>query len=299
MFRSNIVFAVLVPMLLTISYAQRRPLSKPNFRIRTGQVDNIGRIDYDPKTGNYIFQWKGMDRKMKEAVYVPRWKAILTIIATVQSQPNGFRYTYVLINAPKSPQAINGFGLVISEELKQVRVSLGWRFRGIVKTTIGKLADFFYEELPLKPGSSLRIEFLSPYPPSIIKCYASGDVPIMRVPEEMPGELEDRLPRGIEETELRGWTVGPVAKVSFSRLLSDWQVAIKEGWVKDEKVAGRVAQDLRQILLMVNQKRYEQVQRKAKALIQFTKQNQKLLEPEAQALVFFTLPYLINRLQVR
>jgi len=301
MFRFEAALTVILALMLqAVAHSHRRPLSKPGFRIRIGQVDNIGRVDYDPKTGNYIFRWKGMDGKIKEAVYVPNWKAKVTVIATVLKSHKGFRYVYVLKNEPNSPQAIDSFLIMMVKKPEQVSVSHKWRFWGIEETMVGKAATFSIgtpDARPLPPGASLRVEFSSHLPPGVTKCYVNGYAPIMRVPEEMPWELEDLLPKGMAQSYLHGWTVAPVENVSFKKLLSDWQIAAKEGWVREGKVAGQIMQALRQISLMVNQKRYEQVQNKVKTLLQFAQKNQKLLEPEAQALLFFTLPYLVDKLQ--
>jgi hypothetical protein len=44
-------------------------------------------------------------------------------------------------------------------------------------------------------------------------------------------------------------------------------------------------------------KRYKQVAEKVSEILRFARQNQKLLEPEAQALLVITLPYLTKKLQ--
>jgi hypothetical protein len=298
MFRSDSLLFALVLVLLSPVTAFRQPLRKPEFRIKTGQVDDIGRIDYDTKTGDYIFRWKGLDGTEKRAIFIPEWKAKLTVTATVHKTQKGFRYTYVLTNAPKSPQAVVLFELAMTQEPEDVRVSHGWKFWGVSETVVGKLASFStYKGLPLKPGQSLKIEFFSRFPPGVVKCYAAGDAPIMKVPEEMPGELQDRLPKGIAQSYLWGWTIGPIERVSLPRLFTDWQIAIKEGWVKDEKVARQITKELRQILQMVRQKRSEEVQKRVRTLVQFVRQNRKLFEPEAQALLILTLPYLTGRLR--
>ena len=300
MSRSNILLLVLLT-LSSLAFAQRRPLRKPDFRIKTGQVDNIGRINYDPKTGDYILQWIGLDGKPKRATYVPSWKAILTVTATVRPQGEGFHYVYILSNAPNSPQAVDGFSLKISLQPSKVRVSNNWEFWGIEGSMVGKLARFSahgrLSSSPLKPGSSLRIEFSSPFPPGVVKCYASGDAPLMRVPEELPQELEDRLPKGMVQEYLFGFTIAPTEKPSLQPLVSDWEISVKEGWVKDEQVGRRLSHELQRILRLVYQKRCREAQGKVNQVIRFAQHNRKLLEPEAQALIFLTLPYLMKRQQ--
>ncbi len=277
----------------------RKPLRKPDVLIQTGPANNIGRVDYDPRTGDYIFQWQGLDGKPKRAVYVPPWKAIVTVTAEVRPQEEGgFHYSYVVENAPKSPQAVELFYIEMSRAPQKVRVPDKWRFRGVNETVVGKLGQFSTYDAPLKPGSSLKFEFLSPFPPGTVKCYASGDTPMMRVPEELPGELEDRLPKGgMAGSYLRGLTLAPIENPSFARLVSDWNSGVKEGWVREEWVSNQVTQDLKNVLQLVEVRRYRQVAEKVSEIIRFARQNQKLLEPEAQALLVITLPYLTKKLQ--
>ena len=72
MFHSDSLLFALVLVLLSSATAFRQPLRKPEFRIKTGQVDDIGRIDYDTKKGDYIFRWKGLDGTEKRAIFCPR-----------------------------------------------------------------------------------------------------------------------------------------------------------------------------------------------------------------------------------
>lgn len=293
-FDSRIIFwaiALTIFGLTSQAFAQRRPLSPPKLSIKTGQVGKIGRIDFDPKTGNYIFTWKGFDGKTKRAVYVPPWKATLTVIAKVKFQPtDNFVYTYTLINSPKSQQSIIGFWLAMSESPKYVRVPKGWKFFGINLTVFGKFADFSGVEKPIKPGQSIAFELASSYPPGVVTCYADTDAPIMRVPEEMPGELEERLVPGSEK-RLGGKTVGPYRDLTSTKLLSDWQVAIQEGWVKEKKFAHRVQSILRQIILWERQKRTKEIKGAVSKLMNLAQENLKHMEPEAQALLLISLPY--------
>lgn len=293
-FDGRIIFLAIILMIFNLTlqaFAQRRPLSPPKLRIKTGQVDEIGRIDFDPKTGNYIFTWKGLDGKPKRAIYVPPWKASLTVIAKVKFQPpNNFIYNYNLINSPKSLQSIIGFNLAMSESPKYVRVTKGWKFFGVNLTAYGKFADFSGVEKPMKPGQSIAFEIASSHPPAVVTCYAFTDAPIMRVPEEMPGELEERLPRGFEGL-LRGKTVGPFKGLNFNKLLSDWQIAIQEGWVKEKKFANRVRSILKQIMLWERQKQFGKIREAVGELVNFAQKNHKYMEPEAQALLLISLPH--------
>ncbi len=69
---------------------------------------------------------------------------------------------------------------------------------------------------------------------------------------------------------------------------------MEEGWVRDKKLAKRFSQDLQRILRLFAEKRFEEAKAEAEQTIRFARQNQKLLEPEAQALIFFTLPHLVR-----
>jgi hypothetical protein len=181
----------------------------------------------------------------------------------------------------------------MSDNPKYVRVPKGWKFYGILQTVTEKLADFSAVKKPIRPGQSVSLEIVSSYPPGVATCYAFTDAPIMRVPEEMPGELAERLPPGSKE-RLSGKTIAPQKNLTFTKLLSDWQVAIREGWVKDKKFAQEVQSTLRQIILWERQKQIGKVKEAVSKLMHLSQKNLKHMEPEAQALLLISLPHLVK-----
>lgn len=90
------------------------------------------------------------------------------------------------------------------------------------------------------------------------------------------------------------FTIAPFEKPLLQRLVSDWNMSVKEGWVRDKKLAKRLSQNLRRILRLFAEKRLKEAETEVEQTIRFARQNQKLLEPEAQGLIFLTLPHLVR-----
>jgi hypothetical protein len=274
-------------------------LLKPAGVIRTGNVDNVGQVRHLKDTGDYLFVWKGLDGRTIQATYVPQWKAQVTLLVSVRRESdNTWRYLYTLRNLPRSPLQVTAVYMLTNVQPLRVWVEKGWRFVGVVNTYKGKAHEFAENPLvepssPLKPGAELRFQVLSEYPPAVTDCFVTTDAPIIRVPEEMPTALADRLPRGFEGG-LHGYTLAPTDSLTPERFLAQWRVAIRVGWVTDTPLARQLTEQVEGAVKSV-QRGDRSAARDALAAIQkLVGQHQKHIEPEAQALLLESLPYLLR-----
>jgi hypothetical protein len=284
-------------------FPQRKPLQPPHKPLPIGRVrkdGEEGEIRYDTKSGNYLFRWKGMDGRLKQAIYTPPWRVRVVVIASVQRTPQKtFLYRYTVQVLRDSPQSLSSFTLLTDAPVEAVRVVP--KPRGSVLISVGAypkhsrpMIEFGFER-PLKPSGQCQVEFHSSLPPSVGSCYATGDVPLMRVPEELPGVLEQLLPRPGAD-EVRGVTIVPMQRPSLERLVQDWQVALTEGWV-EPRVGREVAIRLQQLAAQRRQGEGKAAEQMGADLQRWLSARREACLPEAYALISETLPFVLEHSQ--
>jgi hypothetical protein len=281
------------------SSTQRKPLQPPANPLPVGRVRKDGEeaeIRYDTKSGNYLFRWKGTDGRPKQAIYTPPWRVLVVVIAEVQHAPQQtFLYRYTVQVLPDSPQSLRAFTLLTDAPVQAVRVVQAPR--GPVSTVVGTypkhrcpIVEFGFMQ-SLRPSERCQVEFRSLLPPGINSCYALGEAPLMRVPEELPSVLEALLPRpGADEA--RGLTIVPVQLPSIERLVQDWQVALAEGWV-ERRVWREVANRLQQLLAQLRRGQRDTAKQIGTGLHHWLLARREACLPEAFALISETLPFVL------
>lgn len=280
--------------------AEKRRLLHPSATIRTGAVDSIGRIEYVPQTGNYRFTWRGYDGRLVQATYVPGWKARVTLIASAERLQDGtWCYTYTLCNLSDSPQQVTAVHVTTDAQPLRALVQKGWRFSGVLETHKGNAFEFCVDpgsdpHSPLAAGQQLCLQVFSKDPPAVGICFVSTDAPIMRVPEEMPGELEARLPLGLDGG-LRGYTLSPSRRLSAESFMEHWRTAVKAGWVIDKRLVNRLTAQVEQTVKALRRGDRLGAQSALAGVQQLVLQHSQKIEPEAQALLTQSLPYLARR----
>jgi len=283
----------------TESNPPAKRLLKPAGAIRTGNVDNVGQVRYLKDTGDYLFVWKGLDGRTLQATYVPEWKAQVTLLVSVRRESdNSWRYLYTLRNLPRSPLKVTAVYMLTNVQPLRVWVEKGWRFVGVVDTYKGKAHEFAENPLvgpssALEPGGELRFQVLSEYPPAVVDCYVSTDAPIIRVPEEMPTVLADQLPHGFEGG-LHGCTLAPTDSLTAQRFLEHWRIAIRVGWVTDKPLARQLTEHVEEAVRAVRRGNRSAAREVLAAIQKLVGQHQKHIEPEAQALLLESLPYIVR-----
>jgi len=282
---------------------QRKPLQPPPKPLPIGRVQQDGEegeIRYDTKSGNYLFRWKGMDGRLKQAVYTPPWRVRVVVIATVKRiSQQTFLYRYTVQVMRDSPQSLSSFTLLTDAPVQAVRVVQVPRDHvSIAVGTYPKharpMVEFGFVQ-PLRPSERCQVEFRSSLPPCIGNCYALGDAPLMRVPEELPGVLEQLLPRP-GAAEVCGLTIVPGQLPSLQRLVQDWQVALTEGWV-EPRVGREVAIRLQQLVAQQRQGRDKAAEQMSTGLHRWLLARREACLPEAFALISVTLPFVLEHSQ--
>ncbi len=279
---------------------RRKPLQPPQKPIPIGRVQaegEAGDIRYDSKSVTYIFRWQGADGRLKQAVYTPPWRVRVIVAATVQrTRQDLFLYRYTVQVLPNSPQSLWMFTLLVDAPVQAVRgVQVP---RGRVSITMGTYPKYrrpmveFRFEPSLQPSQHCQVEFLSQLPPGIGPCYARGESPLMRVPEELPGVLQNLIPRPGQD-EARGITVVPVPKPTIEQLIQDWQTVLTEGWV-EQRVGREVANRLQQLMQQVRSGDSGSARQRGEELRRWLLTQQKACLPEAVALISETLLFLLG-----
>lgn len=285
---------IAVACLWHVSVHAHRPLLKPLQTVRVGKVDNIGAVRYLPKTGDYLFEWTGFRGNKVRAVYVPCSKVRVSVVSSVERAETGeWLYTYRFHHLKESPLRLSWVLLMMDEEPSRVWVSGGMGFDGIKETYLGRAASFSAHP-GVAPDTVVTIRLLSAHPPLLSRCYVRGDAPLMRVPEEMPTELADLLPPGLNDS-VGGHILAPVSSPTPQRLLADWRIVTQEGWVRDERLAMELTGYVQQVVRWLEAGRSGAEPEAIQAIADRVQKQGHLLEPEAQALLRWTIPALLGR----
>ena len=299
-------FSVLIVASLAMSQparnlqAEKRRLLQPAATIRTGAIDSIGRIEYAPQTGSYRFTWRGYDGRLVHATYVPEWTARVTLIASAERLQDGtWCYTYTLHNLSDSPHRVTVAHVTTDAQPLRAIVQKGWRFSGVVETHKGNALQFCVDPgsdpySPLAAGQQLRLQVYSKDPPAVGICFVGTDAPIMRVPEEMPGDMEARLPLGLDGG-LRGYTLSPSQRLSAESFMEHWRTAVKAGWVTDKRLVNRLTVQVERTVKALRRGDRLGAQSALAGVQQLVLQHSQKIEPEAQALLMQSLAYLARR----
>ncbi|GIV20195.1 MAG: hypothetical protein KatS3mg023_1946 [Armatimonadota bacterium] len=276
-------------------------LLQPASTIRTGVVDRVGRIDYVAQTGEYRITWRGNDGRLLQTTYTPEWRAKVTLIASVERlQDSTWRYTYTIHNLPRSPHNIVAI-YVTTDDAEPVRTlaQKGWRFTGVPQTHKGQAFSFCVDPAsepyaPLAAGQQVCFQLISKHPPAVGTCFVSSDAPLIRVPEEMPSVLADRLPLGLDGG-LRGYTLSPSRRLSAESFRTHWRAAIDAGWVGDKQLASRLTMYVERTVAALQSGHRLRAQNALATIQQLALEYNEKLEPEAKVLLLQSLPYLVHR----
>lgn len=211
---------------------ERRPLTKEPIEFssptsyknrerydpRTGEItyyDHKPRIvPLNSKAGEYAIKWIGLNGT-ELTVYYQRPDAIEAMVsADVVRDGDTYVYVYTIANHRNSGQKLSAFVVqTFASDAAPVRIAGGYAGPMTNRTPVFHEGAWIYFGAScfadrVQPGTSVTVRVRSTMPPGIVGCRVAGGRPGYKgVGEELPAELEDRLP-GYAAWP-KGGTLGP------------------------------------------------------------------------------------------
>lgn len=241
---------------------ERKPLDRTDWWLDGWIPKGVSRT----ADGDFRLSWLGEGGKMVTAILAPAWKVSVVVSAAARAGERGLiTYSYSVRILPESAQPMANFAVGAEVPLFDSVAPPGWRsLRPSFRTEVSGWSDAG-EVVGAPKGSLLEFAFSASTVaeamevsrilggtgfvhtaaslPGVVRCWARGQTEIMRVPEEVPQELQDWRPRPLEDS-VSGWTIGPVAvpygqtaAAHLSRTREYLEKATKEGWVVPELAA--------------------------------------------------------------
>ncbi len=217
----------------SIARSERKILEKPELKIkirprskeerwigvRRGEnlyeKDTKPEAELDPETGNYKLRWIGFDGKVKEVTCELPIKVDVIVKAEVQYDTLGklYIYRYRAANLESSKQNLHSIKIEYGSGLEYSRSPEGrWYSAPRHDDPVWGWFDMEKKDgIGFPPGSEIGDFVLAVKGglPGIVNCYGKGYTEIMKVPEELPLEIEEALPSPYEK-HVFGKTVGSV-----------------------------------------------------------------------------------------
>jgi len=198
---------------------QRKPLKKPTIEIKVKSPVWIGRnlktmrdiytelkVEYDPKTGNYVYTWKNLHGELQTRIYEPPIKIDVIVKASVEfDQATGkYKYAYELVNLPTSQQSVHMLVIERKAEIENV-TSPDSDWKGSSKPSANPNAfggkrvwawtDIKYQRHGIPAGHRQGgFSFESAGLPGIVDCYAQGYTELPKGREADPKEVYESRP---------------------------------------------------------------------------------------------------------
>lgn len=277
-------------------------------------------IDFDPKSGNYIYRWRGSDGRPVVAIFEPATKVdvVVKAYAEIDSITRRYRYSYEVFNKETSVQDISSFSVEYGGAIQDIKAPKGWwglSYHPQHPTWVWAATEMDEKAPPppspggipipwarIKPGMSLKgFSFESSNPPGIVKCYSQGFTQPIRVPEEMPEELANTLPIGYPQNCVWGKTIGPVEepkvfdRIRFSEYIASLaRESFSLGWIGKKEIL----EDILSQLDVAGKSGPSECRGLLKAMISdIEKIPEEDISSEARSLLKLNILYLLERVE--
>lgn len=278
-------------------------------------------IEFDQKTGNYIFRWRGYRGNPVVAIFEPATKIDVIIKASAElmdTSKHRYMYNYEILNGKDSLQDVSDFWVEYKAPIYNVRAPKGWK--GWINSgtrfapptcswganepdeTVTPTGWLPVPKARIRPSTSLKgFSFESDGLPGIVNCYAKGFTQAMRVPEEMPEEL-DRIPLNRFPLDLvSGKTIGPVRepevfdRIEFSNYIASLaRESLSLGWIgKKEILEGLLTK-----LELAGRGSTEEAKRLLHGMIdEIEKMGEEDMSSESRSLLKLNIFYLLDKIR--
>ncbi|GMV99689.1 MAG: hypothetical protein AMXMBFR84_08280 [Candidatus Hydrogenedentota bacterium] len=247
---------------------ERKPLSKPDwlgpiepapYKTFVGIDPQTGKeihedlkpsIEFDAERVEYHLKWfVPWENRNSSTIWVPSVNLDVVASANVELRAEGYRFTFKFLNSEKSIQHASGVIIFCPAGVSNANgPDDSWK-RLPSPSTSKRIYNFWFDTSPpigIPPGDTGEFTLVSAGWPAIVDCHVHGHAPTLRTDSEMPGAIENALPRGLLEDCLNGKTIGPAPipppnVESVGAILAEMKecpdTALKWGWATDDAAA--------------------------------------------------------------
>jgi hypothetical protein len=258
----NFTMGIFIPVLVLVTAAsQSSGYAESLLRIPEWDLEmEVSREDADFSIkrveDTYHVKFK-VDGKTTEYDWKPAGLLEASVRSSVQGPEDNYRYTYKLINHPRSARNLQSFDVEAPDaQVCTEHSSKDWVFLPLPPLSWGKYyPSWFNVETPVAPGSESQPLLLDcELYPGFAKCYASGPYHVLELHDDQPSEIDKLIPKNKLEDSAWGYVIAPKYRIKelhpvehLKSLEEDIRIALAEAWLKEED-----AKSLTQILQKIS-----------------------------------------------